>query len=85
MSKNFDCVVSEKNSPRFPFRKVPQTADKFPFRDVKHYINPEDDEVNSKVKILRFGYVAQRSINYLESTGRKPNLDVPWFKGAVHK
>lgn len=80
---NLDCDV---NLPRFPFRKVPQTADKFPFRDVKHYINPEDDEVNSKVKAPRFGYVAQRSINYLESTGRKPNLqNVPWFRGAVHK
>lgn len=56
----------------------------FPFRDLKYYTTPEDDEGKTRRKEPRFGYMAQRSVEYLESTGRKPNLQyVPWFKGAA--
>lgn len=68
---------------KFPWRKVPESADKFPFRDTKYYINPVDDEVKAERRAPRMGYVAQRSIDHLESTGRKPDLkNVPWFRAA---
>lgn len=74
---------SNKNSLRFPLKKAPESTDKFPFRDLKHYTNPEDDEVKTKRNSPRFGYVAQRSLNHLEATGRKPDLqNVPWFRAA---
>lgn len=69
-----------RNPPMFPLKKAPQTTDKFPFRDVKHYINPVDEEVKAKWR-TRIGYVAQMSINHFESTGRKPALEhVPWWR-----
>lgn len=74
---------SGKVCARFPLRKAPESTEKFPFRDMKYYINPEDVEVKTKLRAPRMGYVAQRSIEYLESTGRKPDLqNVPWFKAA---
>lgn len=66
--------------PRFPLRKAPEVEGKFPFRDVRYYNNYDDNEVKSKVKVPRLGYLADLSIEYLKATGRKPELrNVPWF------
>lgn len=80
MSENSEVEDSGSFSPRFPLRKAPESTEKFPFRDMKYYTNPEDSEVKTKLKTPRFGYVAQLSIQHLESTGRKPELkNVPWL------
>lgn len=73
-----------KVSARFPLRTAPESTEKFPFRNLKYYVNPEDeDEVKEKPEIPTLGYMAQKSIDFLESTGRKPNLqNVPWFREA---
>lgn len=85
MCENSDRDVSSK---RFPLRTPPESTERFPFRDLKYYTNPqeeEEEEMKSRVKSPRLGYMAQRSIEYLESTGRKPDLHyVPWFKGAAY-
>lgn len=71
---------SEKKCRQFPLRKAPETEGKFPFRDVRYYNSFEDSEVKTKPKVPRLGHLAQRSISYLEATGRKPEmLNVPWF------
>lgn len=78
------CEASEckvKTFPLFPLRKAPEDSGKFPFRDMKYYSNPEPEECEVKVatKTPRFGYVAQRSIEFFEATGRKPKLEnVMW-------
>lgn len=71
-------------SPRFPLKRTPEeTPDRFPFTKQKYYINPQDERVETCVKPTRMGYMAQRSIHHLESTGRKPILvNVPWFTAA---
>lgn len=74
-----------KTSAQFPFRRAPEIPGKFPFRDVKYYLDPVPDgelegrQVKVAPKKPRFGYVAQRSIRFLEATGRKPDLEnVMW-------
>lgn len=81
MSENSEVEDSGSfSSRRFPLKKAPESTEKFPFRDMKYYTNPEDSEVKTKLKTPRFGYVAQLSIHHLESTGRKPELkNVPWL------
>lgn len=77
------CVQSTKVELKFPFRKAPDDEGKFPFRNLKYYTSDRAGEARVEAKTRRLGYVAQRSINFLESTGRKPNLEnVLWFKAA---
>lgn len=83
MSEIFEIDEIGKSDLKFPSRKVPEVSDKFPFRDLKYYTNPEDQDVKtvSVNKTPKMGYVAQLSINHLESTGRNINLqNVPWFR-----
>lgn len=69
-----------RNLPMFPLLKAPEATDKFPFRDMKHYINPVD-EPKAERRTPRIGYMAQLSIKHFESTGRKPALEhVPWWR-----
>lgn len=81
MCEIFKMEESEKGTRRFPLRTAPVEDEKFPFRDVRHYNSSVDaGEVNSKPKVPKLGYLAQRSVRYLEATGRKPELqNVPWF------
>jgi len=66
--------------------KPSESSERFPFRNAKYYTNPEDEEVKARLKVPRMGYVAQRSIEYLESTGRKPELqNVSWLAAASEK
>lgn len=71
-----------KTSALFPLRNAPETPGKFPFRDMKYYLDPvpaAEEQVKVAPKKPRFGYVAQRSIQFLEASGRKPNLEnVMW-------
>lgn len=72
---------------KFPLRTAPEIDGKFPFRNLKYYVNDgkDGDEMEAKPKIPTLGYMAQKSIDFLESTGRKPNLQiVPWFRAAVN-
>jgi hypothetical protein len=71
---------------RFPLRKTPENYDKFPFRDAKFYTLPEAGDMNAKQRTPRMGYVAQLSLEFLEATGRKPELEnVPWLEAASNK
>lgn len=79
------CENSDRDVGKFPFRTPPESTAKFPFRNLKYYTSPEDDEWRTRMKVPRLGYMAQRSLDYLESTGRKPDLqNVSWFKGAAY-
>lgn len=74
-----------KTSVQFPLRRAPEIPGKFPFRDMKYYLDPvpgeelEAGQAKVALKKPRFGYVAQRSIQFLEASGRKPDLEnVMW-------
>ena len=71
---------------RFPLKKMPENYDKFPFHDPKFYTNPQTADVKTVPKTPNMGYVAQISLNFLEATGRKPELEnVPWLEAASNK
>lgn len=61
----------------FPLRKAPVTPGKFPFRDLKYYLNSalsEEEQVKVSPKKPRFGYMPQHSIQLLEASRCKPDL-----------
>ncbi|CRK91137.1 CLUMA_CG004823, isoform A [Clunio marinus] len=61
----------------FPLTKAVRNDEKFPFRSIKHYTNPNDSEPDSfEVMKSRMGYTAQKSIERLERMGRKPAI---WY------
>lgn len=71
---------------RFPLRKTPENYDKFPFQNPNFYTNPQTTDVSVVPRTLKMGYVAQISLNFLEATGRKPELEnVPWLEAASNK
>jgi len=57
----------------FPFRRAPESQDKFPFRDLSLYTNPSYQH-HFKQQPRTLGYLSQISIQHLESTGRKPDI-----------
>jgi hypothetical protein len=77
---------SYKTVERFPLRKTPENHQKFPFKDTKYYTEPAADNVHANHSGVRMGYVAQLSLEFLEATGRKPDLEnVPWLEAASNK
>lgn len=71
---------------RFPLRKMPESHEKFPFKDPKYYTAPTTDSVHANHSQVRMGYMAQLSLEFLEATGRKPDLEnVPWLEAASNK
>lgn len=84
--KSEEMCETSKTESRFPLQKAPENhSGKFPFMDSRFYMFPDSDE-NQNMKEVRMGYVAQLSLEFLESTGRKPELEnVPWLEAASSK
>ena len=82
-SRLAQCVPASKVELKFPLRQSPEAEGKFPYRNSEYYATEGTGDEKAKTKTSRLGFVAQRSVDYLESTGRKLNLEnVPWFKAA---
>jgi hypothetical protein len=77
---------NNETTARFPLRKTPESYEKFPFTDTKYYTEATVVNVHANQRRPRMGYVAQLSLEYLEATGRKPDLEnVPWLEAASNK